>query len=62
MDRGFTVPAAVADVWTRVLLRLRMAGVKHVRLANSVGGLLDLLTIAGMAAGLRERIADAARR
>jgi hypothetical protein len=43
---------------TRVLLRLRMAGVKRVWLATSVGGLFDLVTIAGMAAGLRERVAS----
>jgi hypothetical protein len=41
---------------TRVLLRLRMAPVVHVRLASTVGELIDLLTVAGMAAGLRERL------
>lgn len=41
---------------TRVLLRLRMAPVVHVRLARTVGELIDLLTVAGMAAGLRERL------
>lgn len=40
---------------TRVLLRLRMSQVKRTWLANSVGELLDMITIAGMAAGLRER-------
>jgi hypothetical protein len=43
---------------TRVLLRLRMAPIKRVWLAESVGGLLDVLTVAGMAAGLRERLAE----
>jgi hypothetical protein len=43
---------------TRVLFRLRMAPVKHIRLARSLGDLVDLLTIAGLAGGLRERIAD----
>lgn len=43
---------------TRVLLRLRLAPVKRVWLARSAGELLDLLTIAGMAAGLRERLGD----
>jgi hypothetical protein len=60
--RGHTVatwsitlePAAGA---TRVALRLRLHPVRHVRLAETVGGLFDLLTIAGMAAGLRERVA-----
>jgi hypothetical protein len=42
---------------TRVLLRLRMAGVKRVWLAESVSELFDLVTIVGMAAGLRERLA-----
>lgn len=40
---------------TRVLLRLRMGPIKRLRLAKSVGGLLDLLTIAALGAGLRER-------
>lgn len=42
---------------TRVLLRLRLGPVRRVRLATTAGELLDLLTIAGMAAGLRERLA-----
>ena len=41
---------------TRVHLRLRMSGVRRRRLAEYGGGLLDLLTIAGLAAGLRERV------
>lgn len=41
---------------TRVHLRLRLAGVKHRRLVEIGGGLFDLLTIAGLAAGLRERL------
>ncbi|MFC4950677.1 hypothetical protein [Pseudonocardia sp. GCM10023141] len=45
---------------TRVLLRLRLGPVRHVRTAVTVGGLFDLLTIAGMAAGLRERLTAAA--
>src|ERR1700761_5962943 len=43
---------------TRVLLRLRMAPVRHQRLARTAGELIDLLTVAGMAAGLKERLAD----
>ena len=43
---------------TRVHLRLRMAPVRHKRLARTAGELLDLLTMAGMAAGLRERLAE----
>jgi hypothetical protein len=41
---------------TRVHLRLRIAGVKRRHLAEIVGGLVDLLTVAGLAAGLRERV------
>jgi hypothetical protein len=45
---------------TRVALRLRMAPVRHRLLARTAGELLDLLTVAGLAAGLRERLAAAA--
>lgn len=41
---------------TRVHLRLRLAPVRHRRLASSLGGLVDALTVAGLAAGLRERL------
>jgi len=41
---------------TRVLLRLRIAPVRRIWLARTAGGLVDALTIAGMAAGLRERL------
>lgn len=41
---------------TRVHLRLRLAGVRRRRLVELGGGLFDLLTIAGLAAGLRERL------
>ena len=41
---------------TRVHLRFRMAGARRVRLARVGGGLVDLLTVAGLAAGLRERV------
>lgn len=43
---------------TRVFLRLRMAPVRWKRIADSGGELLDALTVAGMAAGLRERLAE----
>jgi len=42
---------------SRVHLRLRMAGIRHRRLAEIGGGLVDLLTVAALAAGLRERVA-----
>lgn len=41
---------------TRVHLRLRLGPVKHVRLAEAMGGFFDAATVAGMAAGLRERL------
>jgi hypothetical protein len=41
---------------TRVRLRLRLAPVRRRWLANSLGGLIDAATIAGLAAGLRERL------
>lgn len=43
---------------TRVHLRLRLSPIRRKWLAESVGGLFDLLTVAGMAAGLRERLRD----
>lgn len=44
-------------VRTRVLLRLRLAPVRRVRLARTVGELFDALTVLGLASGLRERLA-----
>ncbi|MFL6024908.1 MAG: hypothetical protein ACJ72O_16330 [Marmoricola sp.] len=43
---------------TRVFFRLRLAPIKRRWLAESVGEFFDALTIAGMAAGLRERLAE----
>jgi hypothetical protein len=45
---------------TRVHLRLRLSPIRRKWLAESVGDLFDLLTIAGMAAGLRERLRELA--
>jgi hypothetical protein len=45
-----------AGAGTRVHLRLRLGPVRRVRLAETFGGLIDAVTIAGMAAGLRERV------
>src|SRR6478735_2334946 len=42
---------------TRVHLRLRLGPVRHRRLARSLGGLVDLVTVAGLAVGLEERLA-----
>jgi hypothetical protein len=50
-------PGPGSPGYTRIFLRLRMAPVRHQRLARTAGELVDLLTVAGMAAGLRERLA-----
>ncbi len=44
---------------TRVHLRLRLAPVRHRRSAEVAGGFVDLVTVAGLAAGLRERVGRA---
>lgn len=41
---------------TRVHLRFRLAGARRPRLVEYLGGFVDLLTVAGLAAGLRERV------
>ena len=41
---------------TRVHLRLRLGPVRHRQVAHTLGGLVDLATIAGLAAGLEERV------
>jgi hypothetical protein len=46
----------VAPGTTRVQLRLRLGNVRRKRLAEVFGGLIDWLTIYGLAAGLRERL------
>ena len=43
---------------SRLHLRLRLGPVRRPWLANSAGDLLDAVTILGMAAGLRERLAE----
>ena len=45
-----------SDGGTRVRLRLRLDPVKRRWLATTAGELIDVLTIAGLAAGLRERL------
>ena len=49
------------DAGARLHLRLRLGPVRHRRLAEYGGGLVDLPTVAGLAAGLRERVADPGR-
>ena len=46
----------IGTAGTRVHLRLRLGPVRRRRLAASVGGAFDALTIVGLAAGLRERV------
>jgi hypothetical protein len=43
---------------TRVHLRFKMSGARHRRLVEIGGGLVDLCTVAGLAEGLRERLAE----
>lgn len=47
---------------TRVHLRLRLGGLRRPWLASTVGDRFDLLTVAGLAAGLAERLEDPVRR
>ena len=56
------VPGPVAGEHTRVHLRLRMGPVRRKWLAVTAGELVDFLTIAGMAAGLKERLEEAPSR
>ncbi len=65
MDVSWAILLRAEGDGTRVHLRLRLGPVRRRWLANSVGELFDLVTIAGMAAGLAERVvqpSDAARR
>ena len=47
---------------SRLHLRLRLGPVRHRRLASSAGGLVDALTVIGLAEGLRERVGRGPRR
>lgn len=49
-------PGACSGPATRIHLRLRLGPVRRKWLASTAGELIDVLTIAGMAAGLRERL------
>jgi hypothetical protein len=57
MQVSWAITLTATELGTRVHLRLRLAPVRRVWLAESLGELVDVLTIAGMAAGLRERLA-----
>ena len=50
-------PGAGGRRGTRLHLRLRLGGVRRRWLAVTGGELIDALTVAGLAAGLRERVA-----
>jgi len=41
---------------SRAHFRLRLGDVKHIRLAGTAGGIVDLLTVAALARGVRERL------
>ena len=53
-------PEPAQPARTRVRLRLALGPVRRKWLANSVGNLFDALTVAGLAAGLEERVSSAA--
>jgi uncharacterized protein YndB with AHSA1/START domain len=53
---SWSITLRPGEARTRVLLRLRMAPVRHRRLAETLGEFVDFATVAGMAAGLRERV------
>ena len=55
-DLSWAIVLRPAGGGTRVRLRLRLGQVKHPRLAASVGEVFDGATVAGLAAGLRERL------
>jgi hypothetical protein len=60
-DVTWVLHLSPAGPGTRVHLRLRLGPVRRVWLAETVGDWFDGLTIAGMAAGLRERLAETPR-
>ncbi|MDR7254476.1 hypothetical protein J2X46_003469 [Nocardioides sp. BE266] len=55
-DLTWCLHVTPTDDGSRVHLRLRLGPVRRQRLAETVGGAFDALTIAGLAAGLRERV------
>jgi hypothetical protein len=61
MRISWTIVVRPAGDGSRVHLRFRAAGVRRVRLVRTLGGLLDRLTVAGLAAGLRERVTPPGR-
>jgi hypothetical protein len=61
MQVSWAITLRPAPPGTRVHLRLRLAPVRRPWLAESLGELVDVLTVAGMAAGLRERLREGRR-
>lgn len=55
---SWSITLAPGPDGTRIHLRLRLGPVRRKWLANSAGEWLDRLTVAGMAAGLAERVRD----
>ena len=53
---SWTIVLRPEGAGSRVHLRFRIAGVRRVWLVRTGGELMDLLTVAGLAAGLRERV------
>lgn len=56
VEVSWAIVLRLAEPGTRIHLRLRLGGLRRVRLAKTGGELVDLLTIMGLAAGLRERV------
>lgn len=56
IELSWAIVLSPGPTGTRAHLRLRLGGVRRARLAEYGGGAIDLLTIAGLAAGLRERV------
>ncbi len=61
IELTWSITLTGCDDGTRVHLRLRLGSVRRKWLARTVGDFFDLLTIAGLAAGLTERIELATR-
>jgi hypothetical protein len=53
---SWAIVLAPYDGGTHVQLRLRLSPVRRVRLARTLGEAVDASTVAGLAAGLRERV------
>lgn len=55
-DLTWCLHVTPTSVGSRVHLRLRLGPVRHRVVAERLGGAFDALTVAGLAAGLRERV------